>query len=134
MGQGFPVMLLLHGCWRCSGHVVPVVSFAINLLFSFADGSSWLQVCLATLLAQVGAWVPAAALTLSPADAIFVRMGARDHIMAGQSTFYVELAETAALLAAATPCAFQSLAFALLFCPQSPAARSLHGAIALTRR
>ena len=62
--------------------------------------------CLATLLAQVGAWVPAEALALSPADAIFVRMGAKDHIMAGQSTFYVELAETAAMLAAATKCAF----------------------------
>ena len=46
----------------------------------------------------MGAWVPAASLRLHPADAVFVRMGARDHIMAGQSTFYVELAETAAML------------------------------------
>jgi DNA mismatch repair protein MSH6 len=35
-------------------------------------------------------------------DAIFVRMGARDHLMAGHSTFYVELAETAAMLHKAT--------------------------------
>ena len=61
--------------------------------------------CLATLLAQVGAWLPAEEVTLSPADAIFVRMGAKDHIMRGQSTFFVELSETAAMLAAATPCA-----------------------------
>ena len=50
----------------------------------------------------MGAWVPATSLRLHPADAIFVRMGARDHIMAGQSTFYVELAETAAMLHKAT--------------------------------
>lgn len=47
--------------------------------------------------------MPATSLRLHPADAIFVRMGARDHIMAGQSTFYVELAETAAMLHKATP-------------------------------
>jgi MutS domain V len=61
------------------------------------------QVCLAALMAQVGAYVPARSLALSPVDAIFVRMGARDNIMAGQSTFFVELSETAALLARATP-------------------------------
>ncbi|GLC55756.1 hypothetical protein PLESTB_001025500 [Pleodorina starrii] len=61
------------------------------------------QVCLATVLAQIGACVPAESLTLSPADAIFVRMGARDAIMTGQSTFFIELAETAAMLAKATP-------------------------------
>ena len=42
------------------------------------------QVCLATLLAQAGAWVPAESLELTPVDAIFVRMGARDAIMSGQ--------------------------------------------------
>ncbi|GFR46109.1 hypothetical protein Agub_g7597, partial [Astrephomene gubernaculifera] len=60
------------------------------------------QVCLATVLAQVGAFVPAESLVLSPADAIFVRMGARDSILTGQSTFFIELAETAAMLARAT--------------------------------
>ena len=47
------------------------------------------QVCLAALLAQVGAWVPAESLTLSPVDAIFVRMGARDAIMSGQARTFV---------------------------------------------
>ena len=42
------------------------------------------QVCLAALLAQAGAWVPAESLELTPVDAIFVRMGARDAIMSGQ--------------------------------------------------
>lgn len=44
----------------------------------------WLQVCLAALLAHVGAYVPAKALELSPVDAIFVRMGAKDSIVSGQ--------------------------------------------------
>jgi DNA mismatch repair protein MSH6 len=46
--------------------------------------------------------VPAEALELTPTDAVFVRMGARDRIMLGQSTFFVELSETAAALASAT--------------------------------
>jgi hypothetical protein len=64
-----------------------------------------LQVCVATLLAQIGAWLPAESVSMSPADAIFVRMGAKDHIMLGQSTFFVELSETANMLASATRCA-----------------------------
>ena len=42
------------------------------------------QVCLAAVMAQVGAWVPAQSLELTPADALFVRSGARDAIMSGQ--------------------------------------------------
>jgi len=42
--------------------------------------------------------VPAESLELTPADAVFVRMGARDRIMLGQSTFFVELSETSAAL------------------------------------
>ena len=56
------------------------------------------QVSLSAVMAQVGAWVPAESLRLSPIDAVHVRMGARDHIMAGQSTFMVELSETATML------------------------------------
>ncbi|XP_076885218.1 DNA mismatch repair protein MSH6-like [Bidens hawaiensis] len=60
------------------------------------------QVCLAVILAQVGADVPAESFKMSPVDRIFVRMGAKDHIMAGQSTFLTELLETASMLSAAT--------------------------------
>ncbi|KFM28138.1 DNA mismatch repair protein Msh6 [Auxenochlorella protothecoides] len=60
------------------------------------------QICLAVVLAQVGAWVPAASLRLTPADSLFVRMGARDRLLLGQSTFFVEMAETSAALARAT--------------------------------
>lgn len=54
--------------------------------FFFCAGKSTMlrQVCLAALLAQAGAWVPADSLELTPVDAIFVRMGARDAIMSGQ--------------------------------------------------
>lgn len=47
---------------------------------------------------QIGADVPAESFELSPVDQIFVRMGAKDHIMAGQSTFLAELSETALML------------------------------------
>jgi len=60
-------------------------------------------VALLTLLAQVGSYVPAEAMTLTLADAIHTRMGARDNLFAGESTFMVEVSETAALLRAATP-------------------------------
>ncbi|XP_078179988.1 MUTS homolog 6 [Carex rostrata] len=60
------------------------------------------QVCMAVILAHIGADVPAERFELSLVDRIFVRMGARDHIMAGQSTFLVELTETASMLSAAT--------------------------------
>ncbi|ESQ55376.1 hypothetical protein EUTSA_v10027266mg [Eutrema salsugineum] len=56
------------------------------------------QVCLAVILAQIGADVPAETFELSPVDRIFVRMGAKDHIMAGQSKFLTELSETAVML------------------------------------
>uniref|UniRef100_A0A0R0F1Q3 DNA mismatch repair protein n=1 Tax=Glycine max TaxID=3847 RepID=A0A0R0F1Q3_SOYBN len=60
------------------------------------------QVCLTVILAQVGADVPAESFDLSPVDRIFVRMGAKDNIMAGQSTFLTELSETASMLSSAT--------------------------------
>lgn len=61
------------------------------------------QVALITLLAQIGAFVPARAATLRPVDRIFARVGAQDEIHAGHSTFMVEMTETAAILAHATP-------------------------------
>jgi DNA mismatch repair protein MSH6 len=60
------------------------------------------QVCLAAVMAHVGADVPAASFTMTAADAIYVRMGAKDNIVGGQSTFMVELSETAAMLRRAT--------------------------------
>lgn len=61
------------------------------------------QVALLTLLAQTGSDVPAAAMRWSAADRIFARVGASDEIARGQSTFMVEMVETAAILNRATP-------------------------------
>lgn len=60
------------------------------------------QVCLSVILAQIGADVPAESFELAPVDRIFVRMGAKDQIMSGQSTFLTELSETALMLSSAT--------------------------------
>jgi len=60
------------------------------------------QTCLIAVLAQIGMFVPAEECTLTPFDRIFTRLGASDRILMGQSTFFVELAETAAALRGAT--------------------------------
>jgi DNA mismatch repair protein MSH6 len=60
------------------------------------------QTCLISILAQIGCKVPAESCTLTPVDRIFTRVGASDRILAGQSTFFVELAETAIMLQSAT--------------------------------
>lgn len=56
------------------------------------------QVALIVLLAQIGSFVPAEAAEIGLADRIFTRIGAQDDIATGQSTFMVEMTETAALL------------------------------------
>mmetsp|Transcript_24375 Transcript_24375/g.43243 ORF Transcript_24375/g.43243 Transcript_24375/m.43243 type:complete len:633 (+) Transcript_24375:2-1900(+) len=61
------------------------------------------QACVVTILAQTGCYVPAESCSLSPVDRIFTRVGANDRIMQGQSTFMVELQETANILKHATP-------------------------------
>ncbi|KAH9604844.1 hypothetical protein KSS87_008848 [Heliosperma pusillum] len=59
-------------------------------------------VCVAVVLAQLGCYVPCDMCTLSVADIIFTRLGATDRIMTGESTFYIECAETASVLQSAT--------------------------------
>jgi DNA mismatch repair protein MutS len=61
------------------------------------------QVALIVLLAQVGSFVPASAARIGLVDRIFTRIGAQDEIHAGQSTFMVEMVETANILHHATP-------------------------------
>jgi DNA mismatch repair protein MutS len=60
------------------------------------------QVALITLLAQIGSFVPAREATIGLVDRIFTRIGAQDEIYAGQSTFMVEMVETALILSHAT--------------------------------
>ncbi|KAL0254731.1 Mismatch repair protein msh3 [Diplodia seriata] len=61
------------------------------------------QVALICIMAQVGSYVPAASAKLGMLDAVFTRMGAFDNMMAGESTFMVELSETADILKQASP-------------------------------
>jgi DNA mismatch repair protein MutS len=61
------------------------------------------QVGLIQLMAQVGSFVPARSATLGICDRIFTRVGAVDDLATGQSTFMVEMNETANILNHATP-------------------------------
>jgi DNA mismatch repair protein MutS len=60
------------------------------------------QVALIVLMAQIGSFVPARQATIGLVDRIFTRIGAQDEIHAGQSTFMVEMVETANILHHAT--------------------------------
>lgn len=61
------------------------------------------QTALITLLAQVGSFVPAQMAQISIVDKIFTRVGASDNLAAGESTFLVEMIETAYILHHASP-------------------------------
>lgn len=61
------------------------------------------QVALLVLMAQMGSFVPAKAARIGIVDRIFTRVGAADDIARGQSTFMVEMVETANILNNATP-------------------------------
>jgi DNA mismatch repair protein MutS len=70
---------------------------------NMAGKSTYLrQVALIVLLAQMGSFVPARSARLGVTDRIFTRIGAQDEIHAGQSTFMVEMVETANILHHAT--------------------------------
>ncbi len=60
------------------------------------------QVALLTLMAQTGSFIPAAEATIGLADRIFTRVGASDELVRGQSTFMVEMTETANIVNNAT--------------------------------
>lgn len=61
------------------------------------------QAALITLMAQIGSFVPAKAATIGVTDRIFTRVGAADNLARGQSTFMLEMTETANILRNATP-------------------------------
>lgn len=60
------------------------------------------QVALLSIMAQVGSFVPADEALLSIHDRVFTRIGARDELASGKSTFLVEMMETATILSKAT--------------------------------
>ena len=78
--------------------------FAIITGPNMAGKSTYIrQVALLTLMAQLGSYLPAASARIGVTDRIFTRIGASDDLSKGQSTFMVEMNETANILNNATP-------------------------------
>ncbi len=71
---------------------------------NMAGKSTYLrQVALSVLMAQMGSFVPAAAAEIGVVDRLFTRVGASDNLAGGESTFMVEMKETADILSHLTP-------------------------------
>ena len=70
---------------------------------NMAGKSTYLrQVALITLMAQIGSFVPAAEARIGVVDRLFTRVGASDNLVRGESTFMVEMIESANILNSAT--------------------------------
>ncbi|HET7094071.1 MAG TPA: DNA mismatch repair protein MutS, partial [Thermomicrobiales bacterium] len=98
--------VLAPGAFVANDAAIDAADARITLLTgpNMAGKSSWLrQVALIVLLAQIGSFVPARSARIGLVDRIFTRIGAQDDIATGQSTFMVEMLETANILHHATP-------------------------------
>jgi DNA mismatch repair protein MutS len=84
-------------------HLSPEQAIVILTGPNMAGKSTWIrQVATVVLMAQIGSFVPADSATIGLVDRIFTRIGASDEIARGQSTFMVEMVETANILHHAT--------------------------------
>ncbi len=71
---------------------------------NMAGKSTYLrQVGIIAIMAQIGSFIPASSANLPVFDKVFTRVGASDNLAMGQSTFLVEMLETANILNSATP-------------------------------
>lgn len=87
----------------CTQQDSDIPAFALITGPNMAGKSTFLrQTALIVLMAQTGSFVPAQALELTPVDRIFCRVGASDNLARGESTFLVEMSETAHILRTAT--------------------------------
>jgi DNA mismatch repair protein MutS len=86
-----------------SGDDGAIPSFALITGPNMAGKSTFLrQTALIAIMAQIGSFVPADSVRLSAIDRIFCRVGAQDNLARGESTFLVEMTETAHILRTAT--------------------------------
>ncbi|MDR2180487.1 MAG: DNA mismatch repair protein MutS [Synergistaceae bacterium] len=66
---------------------------------NMAGKSTWLRMtALLSIMAQAGSWIPAESAAIGLVDRVFTRIGARDDLVRGNSTFMVEMLETADIL------------------------------------
>ncbi|KAM5293108.1 DNA mismatch repair protein Msh6 isoform 7-T7 [Ctenodactylus gundi] len=101
-GDDFIPNDILIGCEEEQGH--SGTAYCVLVTGPNMGGKSTLirQAGLLAVMAQVGCYVPAEVCRLTPVDRVFTRLGASDRIMSGESTFFVELSETASILTHAT--------------------------------
>jgi DNA mismatch repair protein MutS len=112
-----PVLEIIEGRHPVLDIIEPDGTFIANDTLADPEGSNLLlitgpnmagkstyirQVALITLMAQAGSFVPAQKAVIGIADRIFARVGASDELSRGQSTFMVEMTETARILNTAT--------------------------------
>jgi DNA mismatch repair protein MutS len=89
---------------RCAGDCAPCPQIVLITGPNMAGKSTYIrQVALIVLLAHTGSFVPAVEARIDLVDRIFTRIGASDDLTRGQSTFMVEMTETANILNNATP-------------------------------
>jgi DNA mismatch repair protein MutS len=103
-GSPLPAELPQDTSVRRAGDCAPYPQIALITGPNMAGKSTYIrQVALLTLLAHTGSFVPAAEARIDLVDRIFTRIGASDDLSRGQSTFMVEMTETANILNNATP-------------------------------